>query len=134
MECRIYYEDTDAGGVVYHARYLAFFERGRTEFLREQGISVGDLHNKGSVFPVVKMELDFKAPARLDDLLRVDTELVEVGKTSFTFSQKIFRVEDEKLLVKCKVTLVCVGSGMKPKRIPEELVNLAEEQTLQVRS
>ncbi|MCL2760813.1 MAG: tol-pal system-associated acyl-CoA thioesterase [Desulfuromonadales bacterium] len=121
MECRIYYEDTDAGGVVYHARYLAFFERGRTEFFREQGISVRDFHDKGSVFPVIRMELDFKAPARLDDLLRVDTELVEVGKTSFTFSQKIFRVEDEKLLVKCKVTLVCVGDGMKPKRIPKEL-------------
>jgi len=124
MELRVYYEDTDAGGVVYHARYLHFFERARTEFMRDQGVSVGELHNMGSVFPVVRLEIDYRAPAVLDDLLRVETEVLEVGKSSFTLGQQVVRALDGKLLVDGKVTLVCVGPGMKAKRLPENLVQV----------
>jgi acyl-CoA thioester hydrolase len=124
MELRVYYEDTDAGGVVYHARYLHFFERARTEFMRDQGVSVGELHNMGSVFPVVRLEIDYRAPAVLDDLLRVETEVLEVGKSSFTLGQQVIRTLDGKLLVDGKVTLVCVGPGMKAKRLPENLVQV----------
>jgi acyl-CoA thioester hydrolase len=124
MELRIYYEDTDAGGVVYHARYLHFFERARTEFMRDQGVSVGELHNMGSIFPVVRLEIDYRAPAVLDDLLRVETQVLEVGKSSFTLGQQVIRALDGKLLVDGKVTLVCVGPGMKAKRLPENLVQL----------
>lgn len=122
MEFRVYYEDTDAGGVVYHARYLGFFERGRCEFLRQRGLSVRELADQGAVFPVVRMEIDFKAPAVLDDLLRVDTDVVEVRKTSFTLEQRVVRAEDGKTLVSGRVTLVCVRPGMKPRRLPEDLV------------
>lgn len=122
MEFRIYYEDTDAGGVVYHARYLGFFERGRCEFLRERGLSVRALADRGNIFPVVRMEIDYRAPAILDDLVRVETEVLEVGKTSFTVGQQVVRTLDGKLLVAGKVTLVCVGPGMKPKRLPPELI------------
>lgn len=125
MELRIYYEDTDAGGVVYHGRYLGFFERGRTEFFRERGLSVQQLHEAGTIFPVVRMEIDFRAPARLDDLLRIETELVTAGKTSFTMQQRLFRVDDDKLLVEAKVTLVCVNTAMKPKRLPQQIRDLA---------
>jgi acyl-CoA thioester hydrolase len=122
VEFRIYYEDTDAGGVVYHARYLGFFERGRCEFLRERGLSVRELADRGNIFPVVRMEIDYRAPAVLDDLVRVETEVLEVGKTSFTVGQQVVRNLDGKLLVAGKVTLVCVGPGMKPKRLPPELI------------
>jgi acyl-CoA thioester hydrolase len=124
MELRIYYEDTDAGGVVYHGRYLGFLERGRTEFFRERGLSVLQLHEAGTIFPVVRMEIDFRAPARLDDLLRIETELVAAGKTSFTMQQRLLRVNDDKLLVEAKVTLVCVNTAMKPKRLPQQIRDL----------
>ena len=129
MEFRIYYEDTDAGGVVYHARYLGFFERGRCEFLRERGLSVRELAERGCIFPVVRMEIDFRAPAVLDDLVRVETEVLEVGKTSFTVGQQVVRCLDDKLLVGGKVTLVCVGPGMKPKRLPAELIQALMPET-----
>lgn len=124
MEFRVYYEDTDAGGVVYHARYLGFLERGRTEFFRSQGVSVGELAGRGFVFPVVRLEIDYRAPAVLDDLVRVNTEILEAGKTSFTLGQQVVRSSDAKLLASAKVTLVCVGPGMKPKRLPDELAGL----------
>src|SRR6266568_207105 len=103
MEMRVYYEDTDAGGVVYHANYLGYFERGRTEFLREQGLSVRDLHEQGYIFPVVRLEIDYRAPAVLDDLLRVATEVLEVGKTSFTLGQQVLRAVDGKVLANGRV-------------------------------
>lgn len=124
MEFRIYYEDTDAGGVVYHANYLGYFERARTEFFRERGVSVRDLHDQGSIFPVVRLEIDYRAPARLDDLVRIETEVLEVGRTSFTLGQRVVRVADNALLVSGRVTLVCVMPGMKAKRLPAEVVQL----------
>ena len=122
MQLRIYYEDTDAGGVVYHANYLGFFERARTEYLRSRGLSVRQLHEEGYIFPVVRVEIDFKTPAVLDDLLQIDTEVLEVGKTSFTLQQRAIRCADDKLLVAAKVTLVCVAPGMKAKRLPGPLL------------
>jgi acyl-CoA thioester hydrolase len=126
MEFRIYYEDTDAGGVVYHANYLGYFERARTEFFRERGVSVRDLHDQGSLFPVVRLEVDYKAPARLDDLVRIETEVLEVGRTAFTLGQRVVRATDGVLLVSGRVTLVCVMPGMKAKRLPAEIVQLLE--------
>lgn len=125
MEFRIYYEDTDAGGVVYHGRYLGFFERGRTEFFRERGLSVQQLHEQGVIFPVVRIEIDFRYPARLDDLVRVESKIIDSGNTSFTMQQQLFRLQDNKLLTEGKVTLVCVDSTMKPKRLPTQLKELA---------
>lgn len=122
MEIRIYYEDTDAGGVVYHANYLRYFERARTEHLRERGLSVGELAARGCIFPVVRLEVDYRAPARHDDLLRIETRVLEVGKTSFTIGQQALRAVDGKLLVDAKVTLVCVNPRMKAARLPEDLL------------
>lgn len=124
MEFRVYYEDTDAGGVVYHARYLGFFERGRCEFFRQRGLSVRELADRGVIFPVVRLEIDYRAPAVLDDLLRVETEVLEAGKTSFALGQRVVRIEDGKTLVEGRVTLVCVGPGMKPRRLPQELIGV----------
>ena len=124
MQFRIYYEDTDAGGVVYHGRYLGFFERGRTEFFRDKGLSVRQLHEEGIIFPVVRMEIDFRYPAKLDDLVRVESKMIDFGNTSFTMQQRLLRVDDDKLLTEGKVTLVCVNAEMKPKRLPSAIKNI----------
>ena len=123
---RVYYEDTDAGGVVYHGRYLGFFERGRTEFFRDQGLSVRQLHEEGIIFPVVRMEIDFRYPARLDDLVRIESKIISAGNTSFTMQQRLFRSQDNKLLTEGKVTLVCVNAAMKPKRLPPAVRNIIQ--------
>jgi acyl-CoA thioester hydrolase len=124
MEVRIYYDDTDAGGVVYHANYLCYMERARTEFLRGHGLSVREMHDMGIIFPVVAVEVNYRSPARLDDLLEVETGIIAMRNSSFVAEQKIFRKEDGKLLVEAKVTLACVGEGMRARRLPQELREL----------
>lgn len=124
MKIRVYYEDTDAAGVVYHSNYLNYMERARTEHLRQQGISVAEMAANGAVFPVVRMEIDFKAPARHDDLLEVTTEPIKVGGSSFTLRQQVRRCSDNHLLVQAEVTLACVSPALKARRIPAELRDL----------
>jgi acyl-CoA thioester hydrolase len=122
MDIRIYYEDTDAAGVVYHANYLKFFERARTEYFREKGLSVSELAAAGYVFPVVNMEIAFLAPARHDDLLRIETTPEQSRGSYFTLRQQIFRKSGERLLlVDATVKLACVGSDLKARRIPVEV-------------
>ena len=128
MEIRVYYEDTDAAGVVYYANYLKYFERGRTEYLRERGISVGDLARRGSIFPVVHLEIDYRAPALHDDLLSVETEVLEMKKSSFILAQRVLRASDGKLLVDAKVVLACVDPEMKLQRLPEEIVHIGDRE------
>jgi acyl-CoA thioester hydrolase len=118
MEIRVYYEDTDAAGVVYHSNYLNYCERARTEFFRAKGFPVGVMAEEGSIFPVVRMEIDFKSGARHDELLRVSTQVTEVSGSTFMLRQQIKKVEDEKLLVDLIVRLACVTENMKAKRIP----------------
>lgn len=119
IPCRVYYEDTDAGGVVYHAQYLAFAERSRTEWVRSLMGREGSLWTKDDpVFVVRHLEADYRAPARLDDSLTVTTELVEIGGASLKLTQNIKRGED--ILVAIKVTLVCTTQDGKVLRIPPE--------------
>jgi acyl-CoA thioester hydrolase len=121
MEVRTYYEDTDAAGVVYHANYLKFLERARTEYFREKGLSVSELAAAGFVFPVVRMEIDFRSPARHDDLLTIETAPESSSGSSFTLRQRIFRNSDERLLVSATVKLACIGPDLKARRIPAEV-------------
>lgn len=118
MQLRVYYEDTDAAGVVYHSNYLNYFERDRTEYLRERGCSVAEQASAGVIFPVVRMEIDFKAPARHDDLLRITTRPVRVAGASFVLQQQVLRESDGQLLVSALVTMACVTSALKACRIP----------------
>ena len=104
-----------------------YFERGRTEYLRDRGLSVAALAGQGYIFPVVRLDLDYRAPAVLDDLVKVDTEVLEVGKSSFTLGQQVVRVIDGRLLAAGKVTLVCTSAAMKPRRLPEELLRALAE-------
>ena len=118
---RVYYEDTDAGGVVYHARYLHFLERARTECLREFNFSQQTLlnENKGA-FVVKSMNIDYCVAARLDDLLQVETAVTELKGASIIFSQTIKR--DDVLLCRVTVKVAYVDLGkMKPVAIPQKI-------------
>ena len=117
---RVYYEDTDAGGIVYHANYLKFAERGRTELLRAAGYDHQSLLKEvGLLFIVRKMEIDYQAPARLDDILTVKTSIKEIKNASFIMNQSIFC--HEVLVCSLVVTLVCVTNDIKPIRMPDSM-------------
>ncbi|MBJ3786866.1 tol-pal system-associated acyl-CoA thioesterase [Devosia sediminis] len=116
---RIYYEDTDFSGNVYHAAYLKFFERGRTEFLRDLGIHHHELAEQGIAFAVRSMELDFVAAARIDDLLTVTTEVVETSGVRLLLRQTLLR--DDKLITQAKVTVVAIKITGGPARLPADL-------------
>ena len=122
--CRVYWEDTDAGGVVYHARYLHFLERARTEWLRARGHGQQQLREEdGIVFVVHRMELDFNAPARLDDSLVASVEVVESRSASFIVRQTLRREGDEKILLGARVRIACLDAArFRPRPIPEHLI------------
>lgn len=132
MQVRVYYEDTDAAGVVYHSNYLNYCERARTEYLRERGCSVAALAAAGMIFPVVRMVIDFRAPARHDELLRITTQPERVRGSSFELRQEVLRAEDGKLLVSLQVTLACVTPSLKARRIPEQVRQLLTVEADQV--
>ena len=121
-ERRIYFEDTDVGGVVYYANYLRYLEQGRTEFLRARGLLVKSLHEQGYLIPVMRLEIDYIVPAILDDLIRVETAVQEITSATCTLSQQVVRVSDGEVLVDAKVTLACLGPGKKARRLPRELM------------
>jgi acyl-CoA thioester hydrolase len=117
---RIYYEDTDDGGIVYHANYLKFAERGRTEWLRALGYDHKRILAEDNLILVVRhVEIDYRAPAKLDDLLEVRTETAEWGNTSITLKQSVHR--NDKLLAELKVTIVAITPDGKAVRIPPHL-------------
>jgi len=121
---RVYWEDTDAGGVVYHARYLHFLERARSEWLRHRGVDqlkLRDTH--GIVFVVSEMEIDFRSPARLDDELVANIASFTRRSASMLFSQCILRPVDGARLVEARVRAACVdATTFKPTRIPDFLL------------
>jgi acyl-CoA thioester hydrolase len=119
LSIRVYWEDTDAGGIVYHAAYLRFIERGRTELLRSGGIDQQRLlAEEGLAFVVRRMHLEFLGSARLDDLVEVRTRLVRLGAATIELDQTVARGTD--VLVEAEVTCACVGAG-RPRRIPPAL-------------
>ncbi len=114
---RVYYEDTDAGGVVYHARYLGMAERARTEALRDAGVPHAELtRDHGLAFVVHRLAAEYKRPARLDDLLAVETTLAAITSARLSLRQTIRR--DATPLVTLTVELACVGTDGRPARIP----------------
>ncbi|SFV27080.1 acyl-CoA thioester hydrolase [Devosia crocina] len=116
---RIYYEDTDFSGFVYHAAYLKFFERGRTEFLRDLGIHHHELAEQGIAFAVRSMDLDFAGAARIDDLLTVTTEVAETGGVRLVLNQTIRR--GDTVLTSARVTIVAIKLTGGPARLPADL-------------
>jgi len=117
IKVKIYYDDTDAGGVVYYANYLRYMERARTEFLADYGINVAEHHHDGSFFVVTHVDISYKKPARLGETIDVTTEVLEVRNASMTIKNCILK--DGCLLVEALVTFACIDAEGRPKRLPE---------------
>ena len=126
---RVYYEDTDSGGVVYYANYLKFMERARTEYLRSMGFEQDQLRREqGILFTVHSLQVDFRSPARFNDALEVSAEISDTKRASLLFSQSVSRRGESTILCAGTVRIACVDAeSFKPASIPEvlrsELVN-----------
>lgn len=120
---RVYYEDTDASGVAYHANYLRWFERARTEWLRGRGYGQENLRlDAGVAFTVSSLEIEYRKPARLDDELRVQTRIAELRRASLIFEQVLLRVGGGETLTTARVRIACVDAAtFRPKALPAGL-------------
>ena len=119
---RVYWEDTDAGGVVFYANYLKFFERARTEWLRARGVGQQALKDEtGAILVVTDTQVSYKRPARLDDLLEVTVAVGEAGRASFTLQQQAWR--EDALLAEGRIRIGCVDAAtLRPRRIPDTVL------------
>jgi len=104
-------------GIVYHANYLCFFERARTEMLREKELLLSDLKKLNVLFAINELAIQYRYPAKLDDLLNINTEIKDLTRCSFVFDQQMHN-QDEQLISEARIKVVCVNSELKPKRIP----------------
>jgi acyl-CoA thioester hydrolase len=124
LMARVYYADTDFSGVVYHARYLEFFERGRSDYLRLAGVHHTELHEgkhgERIVWVVRRMEIDFRAPARMDDILTIDTSTQDISGARIVMAQQLKRRAE--VLVEAKVEAAIIGENGRPKRFPKEWI------------
>ena len=120
MNIRVYYEDTDLGGIVYYANYLRFIERARSEWIRHLGIDQIKMRNEEeAIFVVTKLKADYLSPARFDDILRVDTKIKVVSPVRAYFYQNIFR--EEKVIFRSEVCVTCTSNSGKVLRLPEKI-------------
>jgi acyl-CoA thioester hydrolase len=124
FQVRVYWEDTDAGGVVFYANYLKFFERARTEWLRAAGVEQQRLRAEtGAMFVVAEVQTRYFAPAKLDDLLRITVRVEEQGAASMVIDQQAFR--GEALLAQGRIRIGCVHSEtLRPCRIPRQVLDV----------
>lgn len=124
LMARVYYADTDFSGVVYHARYLEFLERGRSDYLRLAGVHHTELaegkHGERIVWVVRRMEIDFRSPARMDDILTIDTRTDDISGARIFMGQQLKRGDD--VLVEAKVEAAIIGELGRPKRFPKEWI------------
>ena len=121
LEITIYYEDTDAGGVVYYANYLKYFERGRTLFFQSKHFPLEQLHQHGAIFTVVEADVHYKFPGRYGDVLIVQTELFDLKGVSFRFCHTIKNKKTGSLVVTGSTRMACVTPEGKPIPIPAEI-------------
>ncbi|WP_299638299.1 tol-pal system-associated acyl-CoA thioesterase [uncultured Ruegeria sp.] len=116
---RVYYEDTDMGGVVYHANYLRYIERARSDWVRNLGNDQNAMREEGIVWVVRRVEADYLSPARFDDELIVETEVTEISGVRLTMAQLVRRGETE--IFRASVTAVCINQDGRPVRLPAEI-------------
>ncbi|PIO97511.1 YbgC/FadM family acyl-CoA thioesterase [Pleomorphomonas carboxyditropha] len=129
LAVRVYFEDTDAGGILYHGSHMRFFERGRTEFLRDLGISqsaTADRTNPDALlFVVRRFAIEYKKPGFLDDLLTVETAIASISGPRFTVAQRLLRGDD--LIAAAEVEVVATGGNGRPRRLPPAMAALIED-------
>jgi len=124
FELRVYFEDTDAGGVVYNANYVKFYERARTEYLRSLGFEQDDLLKQNIVFVVRHLTVDFVQAARFNEVLSVESDIDQIKKVSLVFKQRIYsnRNNNKELINKADVKIACVSAdSFKPTAIPSDI-------------
>jgi acyl-CoA thioester hydrolase len=134
---RVYWEDTDGGAIVYYANYLRFLERARTEWLRQYGHSQAGLaRSPGILFAVVSLQVDYRAPARLDDELEITCEPRPQGTASLLFAQRIYHATragaapSRDALLEAQVRIACVdAASLRPRRLPEFLLDAVSGET-----
>lgn len=120
---RVYYEDTDSGGVVYHSIYLNYLERARTEWLRSMGFDQSVLaRERGLVFAVSRIQVHFLAPARMDDALMITLTLAKKGGASLQLQQQIQRLSDSSVLIRADVRIAVLNDEFRPTRLPPDLL------------
>ena len=122
MDVHIYYEDTDCGGVVYYANYLRYMERGRTEYLASKGYAVKKLMDEGTIFMVLRVEIDYKSPARYGDVVEIETWVHDVTRATMVFEHVMREKSTKRVFVECKSKVVYVDPGGRPKRLTTEYV------------
>ena len=122
MEIKIYYEDTDCGGVVYYANYLKYFERARTHYLEDRGLSVAGLMAKGTVFVVVRAEADYRSPARYGETLVIETVVSDMTAASFTCAHVIREKVSGRVVVEGSARLAATDGNGKVKRLDKAIV------------
>ena len=120
-QLRVFYEDTDFSGYVYHANYLKYCERARSDYLRVIGVDQNAMFAAGDAFVVRRMDCEFLRPAKFEDVLDVETRLVEMGGARFELAQLVKRGAEE--VFSAKVTVAIIGAGGRPQRIPAELIS-----------
>lgn len=121
MEKRIYYHDTDAGGIVYYGQYLCYLEEARTEFLDRKGLSVGTFRDRGLAYAVRECHVYYKSPARYGDVLLCSAVLKKATAVQLIFDQKITDKKDGRLILEAEVSLACLSLDFKPTPIPDDL-------------
>ena len=122
MEVKIYYEDTDCGGVVYYANYLKYFERARTQYLEDRRLSVMELMNAGRVFVVVHAEIEYRAPARYGETLEIETNISEMNPAAMTFSHVVRERQSRRLIVEGAARLAVTDGNGKIRRLDKATV------------
>jgi len=131
LPIRVYIEDTDAGGIVFHAKYLHYMERARTEWVRSRGVGLRAGLQDNISYVVQKMNLHFAQPARLDDQLIATAEPVASSRVWMTFRQQVLRAESRQLLCEAEVRVVCVALDTgKPRRLPEDMQEILKKALL----
>jgi len=122
MEVRIYFEDTDCGGVVYYGNYLKYFERARTQYLEERGLSVAGFMKEGTMFVVVHAGVDYRSPARYGDRLIIETVVSDMTAASFTISHVIRERESQRVVVEGSARLAATDGNGKVKRLDNAMI------------
>ena len=127
MEKRVYYHDTDAGGVVYYGTYLSYLEEARTEFLEDRDLSVAKFQKQGYMYAVRNCTISYKSPARYGETLICTASLKKMTAAQLIFDQQVTEKTSGRLIVTSEVTLVCLTIDFKPSQIPETLRNVLEK-------
>jgi acyl-CoA thioester hydrolase len=121
-EVKIYYEDTDCGGVVYYANYLRYMEIARTEYLASKGYSVKKMMDEGTIFMVLHVEIDYKFPARYGDTIEIETRVRDVSRITMVFEHVMREKTSGRVLTQCHAKVIFVDPNARPKRLPDEFV------------